>query len=153
MLAWWWLLLLMPALAIGLRCCVFAIIPPSFKSEGMMIVNVKLSLPNGNVYTEELNNFLGTQVALLQSETVSNRARLRLQAEKSNLRPVPVTLHVSVSPKTSIFELRAVGAVAPYVEAWLAIVMEEYINVKKELVQHTSENTRTGLGEAMTTLG
>jgi capsular exopolysaccharide synthesis family protein len=100
-----------------------------------------------------VNNFLGTQVALLQSDTVSNRALLRLQSEKPNLRPVPVTLHVSVSPKTSIFELRAVAAAAPYVEAWLATVMEEYIKVKKELVQHTSESTRTGLGEAITTLG
>jgi capsular exopolysaccharide synthesis family protein len=64
-----------------------------------------------------------------------------------------MTLHVSVSPKTSIFELRAIGTVAPFVEAWLDTVMEEYIKVKKELVQHTSESTRTVLGEAITTLG
>jgi capsular exopolysaccharide synthesis family protein len=152
-LAWWWLLALFVGLAVGLRCFLFAIIPPSFKSEGLMIVNVKLSLPSGNVYSEELNNFLGTQVALLQSDTVSNRALLRLQSEKPELRPMPVTLHVSVSPKTSIFELSAVGTAAPYVEAWLGAVMEEYIKVKKELVRHTSESTQTGLEEAITTLG
>jgi polysaccharide biosynthesis transport protein len=150
---WWWLLLLIAGLALGLRYYLFTITPPSYKSEGLMIVNVKLSLPTGNVYSEELNNFLGTQAALLQSDTVSNRALVRLQSEQPNLRLVPVTLHVSVSPKTSIFELRAIGTNAPYVEAWLNTVMEEYINVKKELVRHTSESTRTVLGEAITTLG
>jgi succinoglycan biosynthesis transport protein ExoP len=150
---WWWLLLLMAGLAVGIRYYLFCVTPPSFKSEGLMIVNVKLSLPNGNVYSEELNNFLGTQVALLQSDTVSNRALVRIRAEKPNLQPIPVTLQVSVSPRTSIFELRAIGAAAPYVEAWLGIVMEEYIKVKKELVQHTSESTESGLTEAMTSLG
>jgi polysaccharide biosynthesis transport protein len=149
----WWLLFLTTGLAIGLRYWLFSVTPPSFKSEGTMIVNVKQSLPTGNIYSEELNNFLGTQAALLQSDTVSNRALLRLGSERSNLRPVPVTLHVSVSPKTSIFELRATGSEAPYVEAWLNTVMDEYIKMKKELVQHTSESTRTGLGEAITALG
>jgi uncharacterized protein involved in exopolysaccharide biosynthesis len=55
--AWWWLLLLIAGLAVGLRYYLFTITPPSFKSEGLMIVNVKLSLPTGNVYSEELNNF------------------------------------------------------------------------------------------------
>ncbi len=118
-----------------------------------MIVNVKLSLPNGNVYSEDLNNFLGTQAALLQSDTVSNRALFRLQAEKPKLRPVPVKLHVTISPKASIFELLATGADAAYVEAWLQGVMEEYIKVKKELVQHTSQSTKTVLQEAIASIG
>jgi polysaccharide biosynthesis transport protein len=152
-LAWWWLLLFLVGLAVGLRYYVFTVTPPSFKSEGVMIVNVKQSLPTGNIYSEELNNFLGTQAALLQSDTVSNRALMRLQSERPNMRPVPVALHVGISPKTSVFELRATGTNAPYVEGWLNAVMDEYIKVKKELVQHTSESTRTGLGEAITTLG
>ena len=152
-LEWWWLLLLIAMSAVALRYFLLTTAPPSFKSEGLMIVNVKLSLPTGNVYSEELNNFLGTQVALLQSATVSNRALFRLQSNKPEWRPVPVTLHVSVSPKTSVFELRAVGATAPYVQAWLDTVMDEYIQVKKELVPHTSENTRSSLGEAITNLG
>jgi succinoglycan biosynthesis transport protein ExoP len=151
--AWWWLLLLIALLAVGLRCVLFAITPPSFKSEGLMIVNVKLSLPTGNIYSEELNNFLGTQAALLQSDTVSNRALSRMQSDKPNLQPIPVKLHVTVSPKTSLFELRATGIAGPYVEAWLQTVMEEYINVKKELVQHTSKNTRTVFEESIMSIG
>lgn len=153
LLEWWWLLLLVGGFAVGLRYYLFATTPPSFKSEGLMIVNVKLSLPNGNVYSEDLNNFLGTQAALLQSDTVSNRALFRLQAEKPKLRPVPVKLHVTISPKASIFELLATGADAAYVEAWLQGVMEEYIKVKKELVQHTSQSTKTVLQEAIASIG
>ena len=153
MLAWWWLLLLLAAGAVGIRYYLFTITPPSYKSEGLMIVNVKLSLPTGNVYSEELNNFLGTQAALLQSDTVSNRALLRVQLDKPNLPATEVKLHVSVSPKTSIFELLAVGTNSFYVEAWLQAVMDEYIKVKKELVEHTSQSTKTVLKDAVASIG
>ena len=36
-----------------------------------MIVSIKLAIPEGSVYTEELSNFLGTQAALMQSGVVN----------------------------------------------------------------------------------
>src|SRR5580765_84439 len=51
---------------------------PVYVSSGRMIVNVKLSIPEGSLYTEELNNFLGTQAALMQSALVLQRAQARV---------------------------------------------------------------------------
>lgn len=114
-----------------------------------MIVSVKLSLPNANVYTEELANFFGTQAALMQSSSVFNRAQLRLQTLKPGLRATPVSLTVAISPKTSIFNLRAAGGDPLYVQAYLDAIMEEYVNLKKEMLQHASDTTKSGLQESL----
>ena len=81
----------------------------SFFSIGRMTLTAKLAIPNATYYSEELNNFFGTQVELMQSDTVQNRVNLRMRAQVPPLHPVPVTVKVSVSPKASIFNLRAEG--------------------------------------------
>src|SRR5438046_7946032 len=66
----WWI----PALGITLGLAIAGALswfgPPSFTSVGRMIVSIKLAIPEGSVYTEELSNFLGTQAALMQSGVV-----------------------------------------------------------------------------------
>jgi capsular exopolysaccharide synthesis family protein len=117
-----------------------------------MIVGAKISVPNASAYSEELNNFLGTQVGLLQSDVVSNRALVRLKTEKPALRPAPVSLDVTVSPKTSIFNLKAVSGDPDYAAAFLQSVMEEYVVLKKEMLRDTSDTTKTGLQQVLAQL-
>ncbi len=70
----WWI----PVLALGTGLTINGLMwrseRPVYISSGRMIVSIKLSLPEGSVYNEELNNFLGTQAALMQSGVVLNRA-------------------------------------------------------------------------------
>ena len=70
LLRYWWI----PCVAIGLglviEWLVLKHVPPSFVSNGRMIVNARLSIPNANVYNEELAYFYGTQVALMQSDLI-----------------------------------------------------------------------------------
>src|ERR1039458_5133821 len=70
----WWVLVLGICLAAGIEVYRLRHTPPSYFSIGRMIVGAKMSVPNASSYSEELNNFLGTQVGLLQSDVVSNRA-------------------------------------------------------------------------------
>src|SRR3974390_3623489 len=56
--------------------------PSAFLSIGRMIVSIKLAIPEGSVYSEELGNFLGTQAALMQSRVVIERAQARLAARE-----------------------------------------------------------------------
>ena len=148
----WWILALGIAAGIGVQSFLLSNAPPSFQSVGRMIVSVKLSLPNGNGYLEELNNFFGTQTALMQSSTVASRAMIRLQSLKPNLHAVPVAIQVAISPKTSIFNLHASGADADYVQAYLDASMEEYTNLKKEMRQQATDTTKSGLLEELTSL-
>lgn len=148
----WWILALTIAAGLGLQSFLLSNAPPSFQSTGRMIVSVKLSLPNGGAYLEELNNFFGTQTALMQSATVASRALLRLQSLKPSLHAVPVLIQVSISPKTSIFNLHALGADPDYVQAYLDACMEEYTNLKKEMRQQATDTTKSGILEELTSL-
>src|SRR6185369_10991653 len=143
----WWI----PVLGIGLGLVVQLVIsrfdPVSFVSYGRMIVSIKLAIPEGSVYTEELSNFLGTQAALMQSGVVVNRAHARLNALKPEAAPQLVVLKVSVLPKTTIFVLQGTGRDPEYTQAFLQACMEEYVNLKKEMRVRTSDTTFAGLTE------
>src|SRR5882724_2954615 len=73
LLRFWWI----PILAIGASVYIQSIlikrIPPSFVSEGRMFVSPKVSIPGTDIYTDGDANFMGTQVALMQSASVRNR--------------------------------------------------------------------------------
>jgi succinoglycan biosynthesis transport protein ExoP len=144
----WWILLICIALALGAEATYNAYAPPQFVSVGQMIVSIKLNIQQGSFYTEELNNFLGTQVELMKGSEVVNRARQRVTAD-SHLPPPPVALQVTVLPRTTIFVLVASSPSADYTKKFLQAVMEEYINLKKEMVQHTSDTTIAGLTDQM----
>jgi len=145
----WWILVLMLGLGEGIQWFFLSRVPPSYLSEGRMIVNVKLDIPNANIYSEELNNFFGTQMALMQSDSVLNRVRLRLQSTNAFADASPVKINVTLSPKTSIFNLSAVGEDAHYTQAYLETTMEEYINLKRDLIANASEATKSSLRDEL----
>jgi succinoglycan biosynthesis transport protein ExoP len=148
----WWLLPLIAGLGMIAQLVFIWNAPPAFASYGRMIVNVKLQLQTGAGYIEELSGFLGTQVALMQSGTVVNRAEQRLRTLKPELLPSLTKLKIGVAPKTTIFTLRAVGSDPAYVQAFLDAVMDEYIALKKEMRAKTSDSTLAGITEELTRL-
>jgi len=143
----WWVMALGVVLGLGVAGAFLFYQPRLFVSTGRMIVSIKLAIPEGSVYSEELGNFLGTQTALMRSGVVLNRAQARVLARSPGSVPSPVTLRVAVSPKTSIFVLEAVGPDALNVQTFLQACMEEYIKLKKEMRAQTSDNTVAGLTE------
>ena len=121
-----------------------------YVSNGRMIVNLKLAIPEGSLYTEELNNFLGTQAALMQSAAVLDRAQDRTQAPVLEVQPV--SLRVFIQPKTTIFLLQGTGENGPYTQQFVQACMEEYINLKKEMRAQTSDTTLSGMTEEIARL-
>src|SRR5437867_520886 len=101
----WWVLPVTATVALGVQGYLIWGTPPNFQSVGRMIINIRLQIPNATSaqYAEELSNFLGTQVALMNSDTVRNRALSSVQGLKRNFPSEPIPLKISVSPKTSIF--------------------------------------------------
>ena len=120
---------------------------PLYASVGRMIVSIKLSIPEGSIYTEELSNFLGTQIALMQSDLVMNRAYARLPRTGTNSEPPKVELQASALPKTTIFVLQAKGQDPEFTRDFLQACMEEYVALKREMRTQTSEATLAGLTE------
>ena len=149
LLKYWWIPLLTIAAGEGIQVLLLKHQPQAFVSEGKMIVNVKLSIPNANVYSEEFNNFFGTQVALMQIRSVVDRVNQQLQSTKPDLHHVPVNIEVTLSPKTSIFSLRALGADPSYVQAYLQETMDEYIKLKKDLLSNATTATQSTMEEEL----
>src|SRR5208282_6239950 len=65
----------------------------------------------------------------------------------------PVSLSVTPGAKTSIFDLKATGATADYTQAYLQAVMEEYIELKKELLTNAGTATQSAMQENLRQLG
>lgn len=145
----WWVLVVCMVVALCVQALVIRRAPPVFASVGQMIVNVKLNIQQNSLYTEELGNFLGTQQALMQSDQVLSRARTRADSQFPNIGPRPVSLQVSVLPKTTIFVLRAVGGNPEYTKAYLQASMEEFQNLKKGMAERASDVTIAGLTDQM----
>src|SRR5690349_15628452 len=78
----WWIIVTGFLVGMGSAGVLWWCRPPGFVSVGRMIVSIKLAIPEGSVYSEELGNFLGTQAALMRSGVVMNRAQVTLLARE-----------------------------------------------------------------------
>lgn len=141
----WWVPTLTAVLALSIKVLILWYAPTKYTSVGQMIVSIKLSIPEGSIYTEELSNFLGTQVALMQSGAVRNRATAALQRDRPELLPSLVDIKVSIIPKTTIFLIRGTGTQPDYTQAYLEACMNAYIDLKREMRSQTSETTLAGI--------
>jgi capsular exopolysaccharide synthesis family protein len=148
----WWVLAVGAAVGVLLEGLLVHFQQPSYVSVGRMIVNVKLAIPQGTVITEELNNFLGTQASLMQSDIVINRAYGRVIAANTNNPPPPPSLRAAVTPRTSIFLLQAAGTDSRFTQDFLQAAMDEYIHLKREMRKQASDSTVADLTEEVLTL-
>lgn len=141
----WWVLPLTLILGLAAQGARLYLQAPSYVSFGRMIMNIRIntSSSTGTGFTEELSNFLGTQAALMKSAKVLERAYERVRALKPDLLATNVTLSITVTPKTTIFNLQALGGEPRYTQAYLDACMEEYIALKTEMRATTSDTALT----------
>jgi polysaccharide biosynthesis transport protein len=145
----WWVLLVCVGLALAAVTAYIRNAPTEYVSMGQMIVSMRLNIQQGSLYSEDLGNFLGTQAQLMHDSQVQQRAAARVASQNPGLLSQPVSLNVSVLPRTTIFLLRATGENPQYTKLFLQACMEEYINLKKEMAERTSSTTIAGLTDQM----
>ena len=104
----WWIPLLTICLGLFVGAWMIYQAPNAFLSTSKMMVAGKLNLAQNAVYSEDTNNFYGTQIQLMQSEEVRAGAEALVRAAHPELQPVKVNLSVTQRPRTSIFELEAI---------------------------------------------
>src|SRR5688572_19858104 len=114
----WWVVVL--TISIGLSGAAWYVSqqPPAFLSVGRLMVSGQIRLNEGVQYSEELLNFFGTQVELMQSGEVRQRAHKRVQALYPELPREEVKLDVGQVPRASIFMMRGLGKSASYTQAY-----------------------------------
>jgi len=148
----WWIPALTITMALGAQGWRIWSTTPTFVSVGKLVMNMKINVAGAGLgaYTEEYNNFLGTQVAMMQSSTVLQRAADRVKALHPDL-PVDQMAKVSAEflPKTTVFMMSVVSTNGDYAQAYLDACMEEYTSLKKEMVANTSEHSENGLRDQL----
>jgi capsular exopolysaccharide synthesis family protein len=114
-----------------------------------MMLAGKLNLAQNAVYSEDTNNFYGTQIQVMQSDEVKTGAEALVRATHPELQPVKMSLTVTQRPRTSIFELEAIGASPEYTQAYLNAAMQKYLDVKKGMRADEGSHVTTAITEQL----
>jgi uncharacterized protein involved in exopolysaccharide biosynthesis len=145
----WWLILLLLGLGMGVAFWKHSKEPPVYVSEARMVVTGKIDLPEGAVYSEEFSDFYGTQMELIQSGEIQNRAAARVNTAHPEWPAQPVRLSVVHPSGTSVFLLSAAGTDPRYTRAFLEAIMIEYIEFKREMRVDFSDPPPTPVTEQL----
>lgn len=143
----WWIPVLTICLGFFVQAWLSYQTPPSYLSTSKMMLAGKLNLSQNAVYSEDSVNFYGTQIQLMQSTEVRHGAETLVRSTHPELQPAPVDLSVAQKPRTSIFDLQAVGSAPEYTQAYLNALMQKYLDFKKGMREDQSHNVTTGITE------
>jgi polysaccharide biosynthesis transport protein len=145
----WWIPLLTVCLGLFVGAWMIYQAPNAFLSTSKMMLAGKLNLAQNAVYSEDSNNFYGTQIQLMLSDEVRSGAEALVRATHPELPSIKVTLSVTQRPRTSIFELEAVGTAPDYTQAYLNAVMQKYLDVKKNMRADQGSHVTTAITEQL----
>jgi succinoglycan biosynthesis transport protein ExoP len=143
----WWIPLLTICLGLFVQAWIIYQTPPSFQSTSKMMLAGKMNISQGAVYSEDNVNFYGTQIQLMQSAEVKRSAEALVRATHPEMQPVLVEITVAQKPRTSIFDLQAIGSTLDYTQAYLNAVMQKYLDFKKGMRESEGSNVTTAITE------
>jgi capsular exopolysaccharide synthesis family protein len=153
LLKFWWLPLVTLVVGLGAAGGFVWWKPPTYVSKARMWETIKLRLPEGSLFAEDVQNFLGTQTELLQSETLRELALARLRGASNNIplekdgEPMLVDIRVVGASKSSVFRLEASSADAAYTRAYLDALMNVYLEYKRNVRKVVSGDTLASITE------
>ena len=145
----WWIPVLTICLGLFVQAWLIYQTAPLFLSASKMMLAGKLNITQGAVYSEDNVNFYGTQIQLMQSAEVRRSAEALVRSTHPEMQPVPVEITVVQKPRTSIFDLQAIGSTAEYTQAYLNAVMQKYLDFKKGMREDQGHNVTTAITEQL----
>src|SRR6266404_207390 len=145
----WWIPVLTICLGLFIQAWLIYQTPPSFESRSKMMLAGKLNISQGAVYSEDNANFYGTQIQLMQSQEVRKSAEQLVRSTHPEMQPVLVEISVIQRPRTSIFELVAIGSTPDYTQAYLNAAMQKYLDFKKGMRENQGSTVTTAITEQL----
>jgi polysaccharide biosynthesis transport protein len=144
----WWIPTVTMILGLGVAVFTFFHTPPIFVSSGRLWETEKLRLPDGAAFTDDRDNYLGTQSELLRSPMLRQLVLNRMRAVETNSisvgadgQPLPVQIQVFTSPKSSVYAVEARSANPAFTPAYLDALMNEYLEYRKNIRSEVSSFT------------
>src|ERR1700731_2031337 len=145
----WWIPVLTICLGLFVEAFLIYQTPPSYQSTSKMMLAGKLNIAQNAVYSEDSVNFYGTQIQLMQSAEVRQSAEALVRSTHPEMQPVQVEITVSQRPRTSIFDLVAIGRTPDYTQAFLNAVMQKYLDFKKGMRENQGSTVTTAITEQL----
>ncbi len=150
----WWIPVAALALSFSTAIAIFFLTPPTFVSYGSMWETEKIQLAGGAAFTEDRDNFLGTQAELLRSKMLRNLTLKRMQVVGTNEiildqngEPIPVDIQVFSTPKSSVYTIEASSANPSFTPAYLNSIMQQYLEYRKNIRREVSGDTLASISE------
>ena len=143
----WWIPVLTICLGLFVQAWLIYQTPPSFQSNSKMMLAGKMNISQNAVYSEDSVNFYGTQIQLMQSAEVKRSAEALVRATHPEMQPVLVEITVQQKPRTSIFDLQAIGSTPDYTQAYLNATMQKFLDFKKGMRESQGSNVTTAITE------
>ena len=150
----WWVPFLTLVLSLGAAVAFVLWSPPTFVSKARMWETVKLRLPEATAFSEDLQNYVGTQMELLRSGRLHQLAIARLQVSSTNAiphgsdgQPLEVKINVSQAPKSSIYTVEAASSNPAYTQVYLNALVEEYLQYKKTVRKTVTGDTLASISD------
>ena len=152
---YWWVPLLTLAVSGGAGYLFVRQMPPNYLSRASLWETAKLRLPEGSLFTEDSQNYYGTQSDLLKSGKMFQMALARLQASSNSIpldkegKVLPVKLNVGQAPKSSVFIVETTCSDPAFTRAFLNALIDEYLTYKKNIRQTVSGDTLASISEQL----
>ncbi len=160
---YWWVMVLGVILGIAGALIHVTMSPPSFQSEGKMVMAQRMNMSD-KLVSDEIQNFMGTQSEMLKSRLVQDRAMNKILTNHPEVKE-DWEARLALNPNAKMFEfssrdslrnqaltLTAKGEDPLLVQEYLDAVMESYLEYKRELRQQTSETTFESLTNQLANL-
>ena len=138
---YWWLPLMLISGSLLVQGVRYFLGEPLFVSTGRMMVAPRIMTKESAVYTEELTNYFGTQVSLMQSDEIKRRATRAVEAAHPELKGLTAELAVQQEPKASIFILKVTSSDPKYSQLFADACMNEFLEFKRDMRGETSQKT------------
>lgn len=123
--------------------------PKAYASSGRIVVSGRINLPEGNAYTEELSNFLGTQLEILRSEELIMRARQQMLTEHPEING-SASVRATLLRGTSIITAQATGTNPDYTTRFLDTLLQQLIESRRDRRIETTMSAMKQLREEIT---
>src|SRR5436305_4949466 len=85
----------------------------------------------------------------MQSQEVRRSAEQLVRSTHPEMQPVQVEITVMQKPRTSIFDLVAVGSTPDYTQAYLNAIMQKYLDFKKGMRENQGSTVTTAITEQL----
>ncbi|MGA3266066.1 MAG: polysaccharide biosynthesis tyrosine autokinase [Verrucomicrobiota bacterium] len=151
----WWIPALTLVIGLALEAAYVHWKQPTFVSHSSMWETLKMELPEGDYFSEEMQDYLGTLTGLLQSETLRQQALgiLRISTNSASIvlgkdgEPLRMDISVSGNPKSSVYLIKSSGSNPRFTQTYLDALMQAYLDYKRNVRREVSGETLSSISD------